>query len=105
NIHGSSSSLTGGLAGNKELLDSDSDLDDFNYVLNETERQLFKARQSLEKKKRQQQFTLNDRNLRKYDEVLRTCETNIQCLQQILKNLHRSKNSRLNSTKAIEQLQ
>ena len=58
--------MTGGLAGNKELLDSDSDLDDFNYVLNETERQLFKARQSLEKKKRQQQFTLNDRNLRKY---------------------------------------
>ncbi|UJR37883.1 hypothetical protein I4U23_030573 [Adineta vaga] len=105
NIHGSSSSLTSGLVGNKELLDSDSDLDDFNYVLNETERQLFKARQSLEKKKRQQPFTLNDRNLRKYDEVLRTCETNIQCLQQILKNLHRSKNSRLNSTKAIEQLQ
>ena len=37
--------------------------------------------------------------------MLRTCETNIQCLQQILKNIHRSKNSRLNSNKAIEQLQ
>ncbi|CAF1366901.1 unnamed protein product [Adineta steineri] len=108
NINGLSSSLTSGvtdLVGNKDLLDSDSDLDDFNYVLNETERQLHKARQSLEKKKRQQPLTANDRNLRKYDEVLRTCETNIQCLQQILKNLHRSKNSRLNSTKAIEQLQ
>ncbi|CAM4802196.1 unnamed protein product [Rotaria magnacalcarata] len=108
NNGGSSSSLTGGLTGllgNKQVLDSDSDLDDFNYVINETERQLYKARQSLEKKKRQQPFAINDRNLRKYDEVLRTCETNIQCLQQILKNLHRSKNSRLNSTKAIEQLQ
>ncbi|CAF4268512.1 unnamed protein product, partial [Rotaria sp. Silwood2] len=108
NNGGSSSSLTGGVTGvigNKQVLDSDSDLDDFNYVLNETERQLYKARQSLDKKKRQQPFALNDRNLRKYDEVLRTCETNIQCLQQILKNLHRSKNSRLNSTKAIEQLQ
>jgi hypothetical protein len=61
--------LTGGVAGfggNKQVLDSDSDLDDFNYVLNETERQLYKARQSLEKKKRQQPFALNDRNLRKY---------------------------------------
>ncbi|CAF0732521.1 unnamed protein product [Rotaria sordida] len=109
NNGGSSSSLTGGVTssfiGNQQVLDSDSDLDDFNYVLNETERQLYKARQSLDKKKRQQPFALNDRNLRKYDEVLRTCETNIQCLQQILKNLHRSKNSRLNSTKAIEQLQ
>jgi hypothetical protein len=60
--------LTGGvngLVGNKEILDSDSDLDDFNYVLNETERQLYKARQSLEKRKRQQPITLNDRNLRK----------------------------------------
>ncbi len=54
-----------GLVGNKEILDSDSDLDDFNYVLNETERQLYKARQSLEKRKRQQPITLNDRNLRK----------------------------------------
>ncbi|CAF4736425.1 unnamed protein product [Rotaria socialis] len=108
NNGGSSSSLTGGFTGlleNNQVLDSDSDLDDFNYVINETERQLYKARQSLEKKKRQQPFPINDRNLRKYDEVLRTCETNIQCLQQILKNLHRSKNSRLNSTKAIEQLQ
>ena len=60
--------MTGGVAGlgNKQVLDSDSDLDDFNYVLNETERQLYKARQSLEKKKRQQPFALNDRNLRKY---------------------------------------
>jgi hypothetical protein len=61
--------LTGGVTGfggNKQALDSDSDLDDFNYVLNETERQLYKARQSLEKKKRQQPFALNDRNLRKY---------------------------------------
>jgi hypothetical protein len=61
--------LTGGVAGlggNKQVLDSDSYLDDFNYVLNETERQLYKARQSLEKKKRQQPFALNDRNLRKY---------------------------------------
>ncbi len=69
NIDGSSSSLTGGVTGfggNKQALDSDSDLDDFNYVLNETERQLYKARQSLEKKKRQQPFALNDRNLRKY---------------------------------------
>ncbi len=58
--------MIGGFGGNKEVLDSDSDLDDFNYVLNETERQLYKARQSLEKKKRQQPFALNDRNLRKY---------------------------------------
>lgn len=55
-----------GLGGNHEALDSDSDLDDFNYVVNETERQLYKARQSLEKKKRQEPFALNDRNLRKY---------------------------------------
>lgn len=109
NIDGSSSSLTPGPAGlvqNKQPLDSDSDLDDFNYVLNETEKQLFKARQSIERKKRQHPLSsFNDRHLRKYDEVVRTCETNIQCLQQILKNLHRSKNSRLNSTQAIEQLQ
>ena len=115
----------------KQQLDSDSDLDDFNYVINETERQLFKTRQSLEKKKRhqqqQQQLTSisNDRNQRKYvnlknififhllhifsifikDEILRTCQTNIQCLQQILKYLHHSKNSHLNSTRAIELLQ
>jgi hypothetical protein len=60
--------LTGGVAGlvgNKQVLDSDSDLDDFNYVINETERQLIKARQSLEKKKRQHQLS-NDRNQRKY---------------------------------------
>jgi hypothetical protein len=38
----------------KQQVDSDSDLDDFNYVINETERQLFKTRQSLEKKKRHQ---------------------------------------------------
>ena len=58
--------MTGAFASNKQAADSDSDLDDFNYVLNETERQLYKARQSLEKKKRQQPFALNDRNLRKY---------------------------------------
>lgn len=59
---------------NKQEFDSDSDLDDFNYVINETERQLLKTRQSLEKKKRsrqqQQQQQLmsisNDRNQRKY---------------------------------------
>jgi len=53
---------------NKQQFDSDSDLDDFNYVINETERQLFKTRHSLEKKKRQRQLTsiINDRNQRKY---------------------------------------
>jgi hypothetical protein len=52
----------------KQQVDSDSDLDDFNYVINETERQLFKTRQSLEKKKRHQQLTSisNDRNQRKH---------------------------------------
>ena len=96
---------------NKQQFDSDSDLDDFNYVINETDRQLLKTRQSLEKRKRQQQLAsvLNDRHQRKYvntilttsvffaslvfyffftsikDEILRTCQTNIQCLQQILK--------------------
>ncbi|CAF1005308.1 unnamed protein product [Rotaria sordida] len=93
---------------NKQQFDSDSDLDDFNYVINESEKQLFKTRQSLEKKKRQQQqqqSNSHDRNQRKYDEILRTCETNIQCLEQILKNLHRSKNSRLNNIQAIELLQ
>ncbi len=61
--------MTGGVTGlgvNQQVLDSDSDLDDFNYVVNETERQLFKARQSLEKKKRQQPLAFNDRHLRKY---------------------------------------
>ncbi|CAF1248480.1 unnamed protein product [Rotaria sp. Silwood1] len=92
---------------NKQQFDSDSDLDDFNYVINESEKQLFKTRQSLEKKKRQQQsISISyDRNQRKYDEILRTCETNIQCLQKILKNLHRSNNSRLNNIQAIELLQ
>jgi hypothetical protein len=58
--------LTGDVTTNKQALDSDSDLDDFNYVLNETEKQLYKARQSLEKKKRQQPYAINDRQLRKY---------------------------------------
>jgi hypothetical protein len=53
--------LTGDVTTNKQALDSDSDLDDFNYVLNETEKQLYKARQSLEKKKRQQPYAINDR--------------------------------------------
>jgi len=39
------------------------------------------------------------------DEILRTCQTNIQCLQSILKNLHHSNNSRLYNTRAIELLQ
>ncbi|CAF4135173.1 unnamed protein product, partial [Rotaria sp. Silwood2] len=93
---------------NKQHFDSDSDLDDFNYVINESEKQLLKTRQSLEKKKRQQQQSISithNRNQRKYDEILRTCETNIQCLQQILTNLHRSNNSRLNNIQAIELLQ
>ena len=55
-----------GLTANSQVFDSDSDLDDFNYVVNETERQLIKARLSLEKKKRQEPFAINDRNLRKY---------------------------------------
>ena len=56
----------------QEEFDSDSDLDDFNYVINETDRQLLKTRQSLEKKKRQQQLTsiLNDRNQRKYVNII-----------------------------------
>ena len=66
NIVASSTSLAGGVATTKQRVDSDSDLDDFNYVLNETEKQLLKARQSLEKKKRQQPYALNDRHLRKY---------------------------------------
>ncbi|CAF0823553.1 unnamed protein product [Didymodactylos carnosus] len=85
--------------------DSDSDLEDFNYVLNETEKQLIKARQSLDKRKLNNStatFYTNENNLKKYDEVLRTCETNIQCLQNILKNIHHSKI--LNSTQAIEKL-
>ena len=115
----------------QEEFDSDSDLDDFNYVINETNRQLLKTQHSLEKKKRQIQLTsiLNDRNQRKYvntnidsicfflnyvvfflllfikDEILRTCQTNIQCLQSILKNLHHSNNCRLYNTRAIELLQ
>ncbi|CAF1192107.1 unnamed protein product [Adineta steineri] len=107
NNNGSSSSLSIARLSNKQQFDSDSDLDDFNYVINETERQLNKARQSFEKKKRRQQLTLqsNDRNQRKFDEIRRTCETNIQCLQQILTNLHRSKNSRLNNIQAIELLE
>lgn len=55
-----------GLTANSQVFDSDSDLDDFNYVVNETERQLTKARLSLEKKKRQEPLAINDRNLRKY---------------------------------------
>ncbi len=51
---------------NKQQFDSDSDLDDFNYVINETERQLLKTRQSLEKKNRQLTSILNDCNQRKY---------------------------------------
>ncbi|CAF3834286.1 unnamed protein product [Rotaria magnacalcarata] len=93
---------------NKQQFDSDSDLDDFNYVINESERQLLKTRQSLEKKKRQQsqqESIVNDRNQRKYDELIRTCDTNIQCLEKILNNLHQSNNSRLNNTQAIELLQ
>jgi hypothetical protein len=61
---------------NKQQFDSDSDLDDFNYVINETERQLLKTRHSLEKKKRQQQLTsiINDRHQRKYvNRILTTC--------------------------------
>ena len=48
--------------------DSDSDFDDFNYVINESERQLIKARISLEKKKEQAQPVLSsiDRYQRKY---------------------------------------
>lgn len=48
--------------------DSDSDFDDFNYVINESEQQLIKARISLEKKKEQAQPVLSsiDRYQRKY---------------------------------------
>ncbi|CAF1643968.1 unnamed protein product, partial [Adineta ricciae] len=96
---------------NKQQFDSDSDLDDFNYVINETERQLNKTRQSLEKKKRRQQAPSSsqttDHSQRKlvFDEIHRTCETNIQCIQQILTNLHHSTNSRLNNTQVIELLE
>lgn len=52
----------------RALNDSDSDFDDFNYVINETERQLIKARLSLEKKRDQAQPVLSsaDRYQRKY---------------------------------------
>ena len=53
---------------NKQQFDSDSDLDDFNYVINESDRQLVKTRQSLEKKKRYEPSLSisSDRYLRKY---------------------------------------
>ena len=52
----------------RAMNDSDSDFDDFNYVINETERQLIKARLSLEKKRDQAQPVLSsiDRYQRKY---------------------------------------
>ena len=52
----------------QQHIDSDSDLDDFNYVINESERQLIKVRQILNKKQRfEHAISLsNDHFQRKY---------------------------------------
>ncbi|XP_050406515.2 uncharacterized protein LOC126821926 isoform X2 [Patella vulgata] len=67
--------------------DSDSDIDDFHHILDQTELQLKKADQSLKKKRKDAMGTGLHLNPSKYAEILATCETNKNCLESICQHM------------------
>lgn len=65
--------------------DSDSDLDDFYHVLDESSNQLKVTDHALQKKKKDTGLYLNTG---RYTELLATCQTNIKCLEVIYQHLN-----------------
>ncbi|XP_059174677.1 uncharacterized protein LOC131954875 isoform X2 [Physella acuta] len=67
--------------------DSDSDLDDFHHILDQSELQLKLADQSLRKKRKDPMGTGLHPDPAKYEEIIVTYETNINCLKTICQHL------------------
>ncbi|XP_012946402.1 uncharacterized protein LOC101852145 [Aplysia californica] len=67
--------------------DSDSDLEDFHHILDQSDLQLKLADQSLKKKRKDPMGTGLHPDPAKYKEIIDTCVTNIQCLQSICQHL------------------
>lgn len=65
--------------------DSDSDLEDFYHVLDESSNQLKVTDHALQKKKKDTGLYLNTG---RYTELLATCQTNIKCLEVIYQHLN-----------------
>ncbi|GAB1600555.1 uncharacterized protein LOC115209158 [Argonauta hians] len=65
--------------------DSDSDLEDFYHVLDESSNQLKVTDHALQKKKKDSGLYLN---IGRYTELLATCQTNIKCLEVIYQHLN-----------------
>ncbi|XP_067682789.1 nuclear migration protein unc-83-like isoform X1 [Haliotis asinina] len=67
--------------------DSDSDIEDFHYVLDQSADQLRLADQSLKKKRKDPMGTGIYLKPAKYAEIMATCVTNIRCLESISQHL------------------
>ncbi|CAL1528424.1 unnamed protein product [Lymnaea stagnalis] len=67
--------------------DSDSDLEDFHHILDQSELQLRLADQSLRKRRKDPMGTGLHPNPAKYDEIIVTYETNIGCLNNVCHHL------------------
>ncbi|GFO03815.1 A-kinase anchor protein 6 [Plakobranchus ocellatus] len=68
--------------------DSDSDLEDFHHILDQSELQLKLADLSLRKKRKDPMGTGLHPNPAKYSEIIETYETNIRCLESICQHLN-----------------
>ncbi|GFS14603.1 A-kinase anchor protein 6 [Elysia marginata] len=68
--------------------DSDSDLEDFHHILDQSELQLKLVDQSLRKKRKDPMGSGLHPNPAKYSEILVTYETNMRCLESICQHLN-----------------
>ncbi|XP_041353750.1 uncharacterized protein LOC121371719 [Gigantopelta aegis] len=75
------------MAGSGHHDDSDSDMEDFHYILDQSCMQLKLADQSLKKKRKNSMGTHLHLTPAKYAEIIATCETNIRCLKSISAHL------------------
>ncbi|ESP01616.1 hypothetical protein LOTGIDRAFT_172560 [Lottia gigantea] len=67
--------------------DSDSDIEDFHHIIDQSKLQLKKADQSLKKKRKDAMGTGIHLNPAKYVEILSTCETNKSCVESICQHM------------------
>ncbi|CAG5127367.1 unnamed protein product [Candidula unifasciata] len=82
--------------------DSDSELEDFHHILDQSELALKKAEQSLSKM-RNQPVSPGHVNSVKYDEIIKMYETNMGCLRSICQHL-KSENVPENDVKRVQAL-
>ncbi|XP_013384395.1 uncharacterized protein LOC106154553 [Lingula anatina] len=71
--------------------DSDSDMEDFQHVINESAKQIQVTETSLKKQRRDAMDTGLCMDPSKYAELVATCETNLRCLQVIIEHLNAGK--------------